>query len=248
RLAWVGAISAKEVQESLNPDEDLIEVLLGERRSFAWLISRNRRLPVEILPGRRDIEKAVERYIRVINARPNGQYSERQQDQIKNASEDVLKMVFGKLADELIPGRRLIIVPDGILHYLPFESLVHKGRYLVETQEISYLQSASMLRLPSLPPGASDEANKMDLLAFGDPVFGPERSVAAGASRTKRVRNRVQRAAEGMDSPAVFNLPALPRTRDEVENIASLFGPGRSRVFVGKDSTEDAFKAELIRR
>src|SRR5262249_31361941 len=49
-------------------------------------------------------------------------------------------------------------------------------------------------------------------------------------------------------SPAVFNLPALPRTRDEVENIASLFGPGRSRVFVGKASTEDAFKAELIKR
>src|SRR5262249_47253764 len=92
RIAWVGTLSPKQVQELLNPDEDLIEVLLGEHRSFAWLASRNRLLKIEVLPGRGEIEKAVERYIRVINARPKSPYSEKQQDEVKKASENVLTM------------------------------------------------------------------------------------------------------------------------------------------------------------
>src|SRR5262249_45354257 len=39
----------------------------------------------------------------------------------------------------------------------------------------------------------------------------------------------------------------LPRTRDEVEYLATLFPSGRSRVYVGKESTEDAFKHESLR-
>jgi len=53
-------------------------------------------------------------------------------------------------------------------------------------------------------------------------------------------RNR--RASRG------FQLTRLPRTRDEVEYIAGLFSPDRTRLYLGEDSTEDAVKRESLRR
>ena len=51
------------------------------------------------------------------------------------------------LADRLAPIERLIVVPHGPLHYLPFHAL-HDGQgYLLERCEISYLPNSGLLRL-----------------------------------------------------------------------------------------------------
>jgi CHAT domain-containing protein len=44
----------------------------------------------------------------------------------------------------------------------------------------------------------------------------------------------------------IANLPSLPRTRDEVEYIASLIPKERAHLYLGKDSTERAFKHENL--
>jgi CHAT domain-containing protein len=55
-------------------------------------------------------------------------------------------LLLAPLAEELRPYRRLIIVPHGLLHYLPFHAL-HDGQvFLLERHEISYLPGASLLR------------------------------------------------------------------------------------------------------
>jgi CHAT domain-containing protein len=41
-------------------------------------------------------------------------------------------------------------------------------------------------------------------------------------------------------------LAPLPRSRDEVEYIASLIPKGRKRLYLGKDSTEKTFKQETL--
>lgn len=48
--------------------------------------------------------------------------------------------------------------------------------------------------------------------------------------------------------PEGFWLSALPRTRDEVQGIESLFKPDRRRVYLGKDSTEAGVKSAPLRR
>ncbi len=51
------------------------------------------------------------------------------------------------LSDRLAPFKRLIVVPHGPLHYLPFHAL-HDGRgYFVERCELSYLPNSSLLRI-----------------------------------------------------------------------------------------------------
>ena len=58
------------------------------------------------------------------------------------------------LAEQMDPFRRLVLVPHGPLHYLPFQAL-YNGGYLLEQFEISYLPSASFLRYCHETPSAS---------------------------------------------------------------------------------------------
>jgi CHAT domain-containing protein len=56
------------------------------------------------------------------------------------------ELLIAPLADELEPFRRLIVVPHGPLHYVPFHALHDGTSFLLERHEISYLPSASCLR------------------------------------------------------------------------------------------------------
>lgn len=71
--------------------------------------------------------------------------------------------LLGPLA--LAPGQRLIVVPHGPLHYLPFQALRLDGRYVIETHPVAVAPSISIaVQLAQRSPhvGAS-------LTAFGNP-------------------------------------------------------------------------------
>jgi CHAT domain-containing protein len=54
--------------------------------------------------------------------------------------------LFAPLSDALRPYPKLIVVPHGSLHYLPFQALYDGTAFLLERHEISYLPGASLLR------------------------------------------------------------------------------------------------------
>ncbi|MEQ9290337.1 MAG: CHAT domain-containing protein [Cyclobacteriaceae bacterium] len=79
------------------------------------------------------------------------------------------KLLVGSLKTELSGKTELVIIPDGPLAFLPFETLIDdNGQYLAEIYKIKYIQSASILK-------KLNERNYPDsrkpLLAFGGPVF-----------------------------------------------------------------------------
>jgi CHAT domain-containing protein len=138
-------------------------------------------------------------------------------------------MLLQPLTESLKDAVHLLVVPDGVLAYLPFESLIEPGqpeRYLVEHYAISYSQSASAslaLRARSAGlPGAGKT-----LLAFGDPDYGKpgQGSERGGATWT-----------------------AIPHTRDEVLAIASLYPPGERVLRLGLAASESSLKKEDLRQ
>jgi CHAT domain-containing protein len=158
-------------------------------------------------------------------------------------AEQLFTMLFGKLAGQLRADSKLIVIPDGLLNQVPYESLVHNGRYLIEDHQISYLPSASLIELLQQPAkSASDLAGQLDLLAFGDPEF-QQRSRTSLNRKLPPTPSEINRQALDWD---MTSLPRLPRTRDEVEYIASLIPKERQRLYLGKDSTEKAFKHEPL--
>jgi CHAT domain-containing protein len=54
--------------------------------------------------------------------------------------------LLAPLAARLAAFRRLIIVPSGSLHYVPFHALFDGARYMTETHQISYLPASRFLR------------------------------------------------------------------------------------------------------
>jgi CHAT domain-containing protein len=160
----------RQVQEAvLRPDEALIEFLLGEKHSYVWVISREQ-ANYAALPGRKEIEESVRRYLDVVATRPNALHINRALAKQAESADRLFQLLLGPVAEHLTPDQRLIIVPDGLLHYLPFETLIREGRFLIEQYEISYTPSASVLGLLS---ARVDRSGQRELLAVGDPVYGP---------------------------------------------------------------------------
>jgi CHAT domain-containing protein/Tfp pilus assembly protein PilF len=243
RVVFSRPATIKQLQNRVLGDgESVVEFCLGEERSFAWLISRET-VGFEILPGRREIEEAVRQYLNDLSVAPTNLHLQSSVAKQRAMAEALFTMLFGKLAGQLRAGSKLIVIPDGLLNQVPYESLVHNGRYLIEDHEISYLPSASLIELLRQPPkSASDLDDRLDLLAFGDPVF--QQQSKTSLSRTlPATRSENNRRAGDWD---MTNLSRLPRTRDEVEYIASLIPKERQHLYLGKDSTEKAFKQESL--
>jgi CHAT domain-containing protein len=244
RLVWSQLADADQLQKQMGHDQmALAEFSLGENRSFVWLFTHGEFF-FEILPARKEIEKAVRTYLDMLSATPNHLYIERELAKLREQSEALFATLFGRLSRQIERDPRLIIVPDGPLHYLPFEALIHSGRYLVEDHEISYNPSASMLVQRQDSKGDAENVDRMELLAFGDPIFSSELKASVRKKHKSAPIDviRSSRASHG------FQMPPLPRTRDEVQYIASLFPPDRTQLYLGKDSTEDAVKRVSLRR
>lgn len=242
RMAWFQPVAVEQVRQRLNSDkEGVLEFFLGERRSFAWLITSTD-VSLEVLPGRQEIEKAVAPFLAAINTKPNNLYLERRLTTQHELAEKLCDQLLGQLAERLAPDKRLIVVPDGILYYLPFETLRHNGRYLVEDHDISYLPSAGLLELLRDSKSQAEPGDKLDLLAVGDPLFSPK------GPKPKHGGDGITVTRQALNTMDGFNLDALPRTREEVESIAKLFAPDRCRILLGKESTEEAVKTAPLHR
>jgi CHAT domain-containing protein/predicted negative regulator of RcsB-dependent stress response len=203
----------------LDDDTVLVEYALGETRSHAWVVTRGSMAAIELAPRAR-IDAAARRLHRLASAG----HKRELQVQLRRALEQASALILAPLGDRLT-AKRLVIVPDGALQYVPFAALPvraapalseasrrrveggHRDMVLAERYEIVVLPSASAI-------GAmrqSFDSAKGERLAQGRPVEGP-RTVAVVANR---------RAPSG-DAAAQF--APLPFARREADAIAALAG------------------------
>lgn len=244
RMVFSSPATAEQLKNQLGDGESVIEFCLGEKRSFVWMISRAT-VGFEILPGRTEIEGKVRQYLNDLSTPPTNLHLQLRVTKQRAMAEDLFTLLFGKLVSQLRDESKLIVIPDGLLNYVPYESLVHNDRYLIEDHQISYLPSASLIELlRQTAKSTPDRDGQLDLLAFGDPVFQPQSKISLTRKLTS---NRSQMGPQVWDWDRT-RLSRLPRTRDEVEYIASLIPKERTRLYLGKDSTEKAFKQEPLNR
>lgn len=143
--------------------------------------------------------------------------------------------LLGPVADLVARAERVVIVPDGPLHVLPFAALADPGggttfHWLVEGRPVHVVSSASVLaQLRKQRPARTDE---LTLAAFGNPDYS-----ARAAGPTARAESRDSRPGTHAS-----RLSPLPGTRAEVEHLRALF-PERARVFLGPEATEEQVKA-----
>jgi CHAT domain-containing protein/tetratricopeptide (TPR) repeat protein len=253
------ATLAEVQQQTLDEDSLLLEYRLGRERSYLWAVTKTSFTSFE-LPPASEIESAAKRVYELLTSR-NRQVKfetsdERQERMIKDDAElngamsALSRMILDPVATHL-KGKKLLIVADGILHYIPFAALPLCGskpedrpsapsyRPVIVEHEIIMLPSASALAVLRKELAGRKPAPKM-VAVLADPVFDrkderlqtavAKRSpILASSTRGVAERNNILRAAKDaglVDS--TLELPRLPATRREAEAIVSLV-PASSR-------------------
>lgn len=135
------------------------------------------------------------------------------------------KKLLGPAQALLKDKAHLLIVPDGKLHYLPFETLVISNReenkqltpsplsdldYLIKTFRITYAPSGSIVVELHRDREIRSRTPKLPLVAFGDPVYEPKIKNARGInaqvggwSRLEYAKEEVYRIATMWGVPTV---------------------------------------------
>jgi len=242
-LQYPEAYSLDRIQSSIAvQNAAALEYALGAVRSQLWVITANRVVMVA-LPGRDAIEKTVKAYRSAIARHPSRESNSG--SDLQHASR-LYKFLVEPAVKYLARERKLVIVPDGPLYYLPFETLIRNTapsqpgfRYLVEDYTVVYAPSASVFASLQQGEGRNSHAQQRELVAYGDPVFSARGSVASGkAEAGELVRSAYQRSG--------VRFAPLPNTRVEVREIAKLFPPGMRTVHLGHDASKVSVKNEYL--
>ncbi len=175
-----------EIQRSLlKGGELLLEYALGEERSFLLAVTSDS-LDFLELPPRRRIEDLARRLHEALTARGRGVAGAergRTDRQAQELARELSHAVLGPVADRL-GDRRLVIVPDGALQYVPFAALPTPSLTslpespaawfsapLVAGHEISVQPSISTLDVLRREWARRQGPTKF-LALWADPVFG----------------------------------------------------------------------------
>ena len=165
--------------------------------------------------------------------------------QFAGASNALYKLAVEPAA-ALIGDKRLLIVADGALNYVPFEAFVKTKSgadyasldYLIKSNEIAYAPSASVVAaIRGSAPTAREGANTVLIVA--DPVFNADdprlkgARVATGSSEARGVGLALNSAVSDMTgkdaSAGALRLARLPGTRAEAEAIAAIARAGGAK-------------------
>src|SRR6185312_6022278 len=179
RLPSAGApkpVTVREAQNLLNADTAVLEFFLGRRRSFLFLLTDSD-LEIFVLPGRSVLEKACDEYHDLI--------SKSQVASGAKHAETVARrlggLLLGHAADRLKAKKRLLIIPDGAIHRVPFETLPASfegelsQQILLDSHLISYVPSLSVLRAIQSQISRRS-APTLDVAVLASPQLGTESS------------------------------------------------------------------------
>lgn len=188
-------------------DATILFYSLGPMRSYLWAISRNR-TRLFLLPARSEIESHFEKYQRAIL---------RSTDPLRQENEDA-RYLYDKIvapaASTIRKGSRVVLIPDGSLDGLNFETLLVPGNsgfhYWIEDVTVV---NTNAIRLISALDSRRPDKYENNLLLMGDPI------------------------SVGPDYPRLFNASV------EIQSIEEHFQPGKEVVLTRAKAVPAAYLA-----
>jgi len=231
-------LELKEIQQQLDPNTLLLEYSLGDERSYLWVVARDS-LRAYQLPKRAEIQSIATQAYDSLRARSVSKAIEtpmQRQVRIAQADENfqhlatqLSNMILGP-AVTLLGRKRIVIVADGVLQYIPFAALTDPksavAQPLVFQHELITMPSASSLAIQRRNLRGRKPAPQM-LAVLADPVFttndprlaktaSPVRQGGAPAAANTR---RIEHPTGPMGQ---LSIPRLPFTLQEADRILAV--------------------------
>ncbi len=267
-------------QKVLDDNTVLLEYQLGADNSYLFAATKSG-VSIYKLPPRADLDKLatdfraqlippkLQRRIVGIDVAADQQ---RGLGLVQGPSEDLPPFVAAanalyKAAVEpaaaVIGDKRMLVVADGALNYIPFEALLKNGdgadyaslNYLVKTNEVVYSPSASVIA--AIRQGSAASSGK-SMLLVADPVFNaddPRAKGGAAAASTDATRglglgleSAVNDVAGDGAASGGLHLARLAGTRTEADAISAIAKTGGAHADVWTDlnASEDNVKTRDV--
>ena len=226
-------LNLQEIRErDLKDDTALLEFSLGERQSYLWLVTKDS-FRTLILPPRKEIEDAaveLRGFLTPPVAAPGESFDalqarvEKEQAEYWRKAAVLSNTLLGQVAGEL-GNKRLLIVPDGGLQYIPFSALPVPGSAdlpLIVEHEVTIQPSASIL---ATLRGRAGRSPTKAIAVFADPVFekddsrlpgGTRETIAAAQTREGQMESALRDVNPTWSSGKI---PRLFASRDEANAI-----------------------------
>ncbi len=247
-LTQPAPLGLAEIQTAVVDSETLLlEYSLGEERSYLWAVTANSVSSYE-LPSRAVIEAAARRCYDLLTARNQlvkFETADEKRERVGKADAEypsaaaaLSDMLLGPVAAQF--GRkRLLVVPDGALEYLPFAALAAPGQKafvpLIVEHEVTSIPSASTLAVLRQELQGRAPVEKV-VAVFADPVFDKS---------DERVTGNLSRNAGGHHAAEELpSLQRLPYTRQEAEAILALAPPNGRKSALGFEANRAAVMSE----
>lgn len=232
-------LGLKEIQQLLDADTLLLEYSLGKERSYLWAVGHDS-LKSYILPKQEEIEKVKDRVYESLTARSivrsletpaqrTSRIAQADKD-FEQAASELSRMILAPVASEL-GNKRLVIVADGALQYVPFAALsvssVATYQPLVVDHEVISLPSASAFAVQRENLTNRELAPKT-LAVVADPVFSTsDPRVKKDAAQNAETETRSFEHLPGNTATGgQLSIPRLPFTRSEADRILAVARAG----------------------
>ena len=218
-------------QQILDENTILLQYSLGKERSYLWALTKTGITSYE-LPKAADIETTAKKFRDAVTA-PS---SRDNANQVAKANDAISQIILQPVAAQL-GQKRLLIVGDGVLNYLPFAALSLPGKSgenrnppLIVDHEIVLLPSASTLGILRQNYNDRQPPNR-SLAILADPVFSAndERVKNSSSATTQQAVESANPGLSRSRGDKTGQFDRLNFTRQESQIIQALF-PANSRT------------------
>ncbi|MFK7908878.1 MAG: CHAT domain-containing protein, partial [Chitinophagales bacterium] len=209
-----------------------------------------------------NFNQQIQDYLNTIHAQNFQAFTEQSHALYCLLVQPLADFIFDIFDDEL---KKLVIIPDASLQYLPFETLIseevtdlqstsyHELDYLLNHSQIQYHYSTTLYhqylqkskakrQADSLQPPTTSNKNNVDFMGFA-PIYTSDKEETQAVMRS--LAADYSQWATRSEAVRGGNLTPLPFSEEEVENIEGLFAQkglkGQSLLY--DTATKDNFKS-----
>lgn len=210
------SLNLAEIQTQMPDAAQILQYAVVDKKLFLWVVTKSQIKPEVVNITAPALADKVRGYLTSINQPPADANAK-----TSTAAAEMFRLLVAPAEPFLDKNKFLCIIPDKILHYLPFDALVSPttGTYLVEDYNIGVAPSATVF--VDLTNAAARKSRKREesFLGVGNPRF---------------------------DRESFDSLHDLKSAVKEVEAIANYY-PQHHRLLVGPRATKDNIRSEIER-
>ena len=193
------------IRAALPPSTFVIELWVDSDRTYAWLIGRDEFRPFTLTVGNDQLEAWSAELMQSATHRRDIAFNSR----LAAVSAALLRQPLMRIAEVVrerkLTASKIIFVPDGPTHGLPFAALPDPSaskRFLIEEYPVSVAPSATVYAFSLRRDAQFTRGKTPAILLVGDPAFDARLDVAHGLRRLDRARAEVDSIAETYRSAA----------------------------------------------